>query len=149
MVDAPIAASVRRTRKRASGAIREGSGDMAFLVVVHVALALVLLTILYPLIFIVSSSFSSTSAVTSGRVWLWPVEPSLNGYRAVFSHQGVLRGYYNSACYSIAGTAISIVMTIIVAYPLSRKDFVGRGVITFIFVFTMFFNAVSFPRISS
>lgn len=145
MVDAQSADPAVKSRKRLSGAIRESRGDMIFLVVVHIVLVLVLLIVLYPLVFIVSSSFSSTSAVASGQVWLLPVEPSLDGYRAVFSHRGVLRGYYNSAYYAIAGTVISVAMTIMIAFPLSRKTFVGRGIITFIFVFTMFFNGGLIP----
>jgi putative aldouronate transport system permease protein len=118
---------------------------MIFLVVIHIVLSLVLVAILYPLIFIVSSSFSATDAVTSGQVWLWPVRPTLDGYKAVFSHQGVLTGYANSGFYAVVGSAISIALTIMVAYPLSRKDFQGRGIITFIFVFTMFFNGGLIP----
>lgn len=131
--------------KRPKRAIRESHTDRIFLLVVNTCLVVILLIILYPLIFIVSSSFSSTSAVASGQVWLWPVNPSLDGYRAVFSNSQVLRGYANSAFYAVAGTAISIALTIMVAYPLSRKEFVGRGVITFLFVFTMFFNGGLIP----
>ena len=145
MVEAQSAAPVVKKKRTRSSAIRESRGDKIFLVIVHTMLALVLLMVLYPLIFVVSSSFSSVDAVTSGQVWLWPVRPSLDGYKAVFSHQGVLRGYYNSAYYALAGTLISIALTIMVAYPLSRKDFVGRGFITFIFVFTMFFNGGLIP----
>ena len=70
-----------RALPRRGGRIRESRVDRVFLTVVVIFLTFVLISVLYPLIFIVSSSFSSTSAVIGGRVWLLPVEPSLLGYR--------------------------------------------------------------------
>lgn len=130
---------------RKKSRIRESRTDLVFLIAVHICLFLVLAVVLYPLIFIISSSFSSTDAVRQGRVWLFPVEPSVDGYKAVFSHPQILRGYYNSAVYAFWGTIVSVATTIMIAYPLSRKEFVGRGVITFLFVFTMLFSGGLIP----
>ena len=133
-----------RTFHRKHGT-RESRGDLVFLITVYTCLSLVLVAVLYPLIFIVSSSFSSTDAVRQGQVWLYPVQPSVDGYKAVFSHPQILRGYYNSAVYAFWGTLVSVVSTIMIAYPLSRKEFVGRGIITFLFVFTMLFGGGLIP----
>ncbi len=130
-----------RVRQR----IRESKTDLIFLIVVYLCLSLVLLVVLYPLIFIVSSSFSSTDAVRQGRVWLFPVQPSVDGYKAVFSHPQIIRGYYNSAVYAFWGTIVSVAFTVMIAYPLSRREFVGRGIIMFLFVFTMLFNGGLIP----
>lgn len=110
-----------------------------------VFLLFVLVIVLYPLIYIVSSSFSSTRAVTSGRVWLLPVEPSLEGYKAVFAYKDIWIGYANTFYYVFFGTALNVVLTILAAYPLSRKDFRARNLVMFLFTFTMFFNGGLIP----
>lgn len=111
----------------------------------YLILTLLLIIILYPLIYVLSASFSSGSAVTSGRVWLWPVEPTLAGYEAIFSNRMVLVGFYNSAFYTVVGTLINVVMTILAAYPLSRPELPGRRVIAFLFFFTLLFSGGLIP----
>ena len=101
--------------------------------------------VLYPCIYVVSASFSSPEALISGQVWLFPVKFSLDGYKAVFAEKKVWMGYANSIFYTVAGTAINVFLTAIAAYPLSRKDLVGRKGITAFFTFTMIFNAGMLP----
>jgi putative aldouronate transport system permease protein len=113
--------------------------------VINTLLFLLLVAIGYPLIYILSSSLSSTRAVTSGRVWLWPVDPSLAGYEAVFRNKGILTGYANSAFYTLFGTLINVAVTIMAAFPLSRKDFYGRGFFMFLLTFTMLFSGGLIP----
>lgn len=103
------------------------------------------LAVIYPLIYIVSASFSSTQAVTSGRVWLWPVDISLEGYKAVFNYHRIWTGYGNSIFYTVLGTFINVILTILAAYPLSRKDFYGRNFFMFLFTFTMLFTGGLIP----
>ncbi|WP_238452828.1 carbohydrate ABC transporter permease [Micromonospora sp. ATA51] len=104
-------------------------------------LALVLL----PLIYIVASSFSSATAVSAGRVKFWPVEFSLHAYKVALSNPQVLRGYYNSLIYAVAGTLISVTLTVAIAYPLSRKTFFGRNVLMTVLIFTMLFSGGLIP----
>ena len=125
--------------------IRESRGDRIFLGFVFTFLTFVLVTIVYPLIFIVSSSFSSGQAVGAGKVWLLPVEPTLVGYETVFRHSTILIGYVNSAFYTVFGTLINIFVTVLVAYPLSRKDFFGGKFIVLALVFTMMFAGGLIP----
>lgn len=127
------------------GKIRESRGDRIFLGFVIAFLALVVLAIIYPLIYIVSSSFSSGQAVGAGKVWLLPVEPTFAGYEAVFKHHLITLGYGNSAFYTFFGTLISVFVSIFVAYPLSRKDFFGRKSIALALVFTMMFSGGLIP----
>ncbi|WP_135557555.1 carbohydrate ABC transporter permease [Paenibacillus cymbidii] len=125
--------------------IRETKGDRAFTIVNTTVLLLIFASVLYPLLYIVSSSFSSSSAVISGRVVLWPVEPTLDGYAAVFKEHRIWSGFGNTLIYTFAGTAINVVITIMAAYPLSRKDLAGRGVLMFVFMFTMLFTGGIIP----
>ena len=127
------------------GSIRESRGDRIFLGFVFAFLTLVLVAITYPLIFIVSSSFSSGQAVGAGKVWLLPVEPTLVGYETVFRHSTILLGYVNSTVYTVFGTLINILVTVLVAYPLSRKDFFGGKFIVLALVFTMMFAGGLIP----
>ncbi|TDF91214.1 carbohydrate ABC transporter permease [Paenibacillus piri] len=126
--------------------VKEAKIDRIFNAVNYTILTLFFLTVLYPLVYIVSASFSSTDAVISGKVWLWPVEPGLKGYRAVFEYNAIWTGFANSLFYTVAGTAVNVVLTIIAAYPLSRKDFIGRNAIMFIFVFTIMFSGGIIPN---
>ena len=80
-----------------------------------------------------------------GHVYLLPVKPTLDGYKAVFSHKNVLTGFRNTFFYTFAGTAINVVITLLCAYPLSRRDLPFRGFFTFLFVFTMFFSGGLIP----
>lgn len=103
------------------------------------------LIVLYPCIYVISASFSSPEALVSGQVWLFPVDFSLEGYKAVFEEKDVWTGYANSIFYTVVGTAINVFLTAIAAYPLSRRDLVGRKAITIFFTFTMIFNAGMIP----
>ncbi|RAP77737.1 carbohydrate ABC transporter permease [Paenibacillus montanisoli] len=128
-----------------SNAIRESFGDKLFLTAIYAFLALILLAVLYPLLYILSSSFSSPQAVISGRVWLFPVDFSLAGYKAIFSNPQVMTGYGNSLFYTVFGVLINVCMTVMLAYPISRTTFYGRHVIMIIMVVTMMFSGGLIP----
>jgi putative aldouronate transport system permease protein len=125
--------------------IRESLGDRIFLTGVYFFLTFVLLIVLYPLIFVVSSSFSSPLAVSSGKVWLWPVDFSLRGYQVALSNPQIVTGYANSIYYTFFGTLISVALTVMVAYPLSRRTLMGRNVIMIFITFTMIFYGGLIP----
>ncbi|MFD0696656.1 carbohydrate ABC transporter permease [Paenibacillus sp. GCM10027628] len=125
--------------------IRESNADRLFLAGIYVILAIVLIVVLYPLVFIVSSSLSSPLAVSAGRVWLWPVDVTLDGYRVVLSNPQVLMGYGNSLFYAVTGTLISVTLTVVLAYPLSRRSFFGRNVLMVFITFTMLFSGGLIP----
>ena len=125
--------------------IKNPMEDRILYFVVYTVIILFLLVILYPLIFIISASFSEGSEVQLGRVYLWPVKPTLEGYRAVFSHRNIMTGYRNTILYTLGGTLINVVVTVLCAYPLSRRDMPMRGFFVFLFVFTMFFGGGLIP----
>lgn len=128
-----------------SPAIKEAFGDRIFLTINYIVLSIVLLVVLYPLLYIVSSSLSSPAAVSSGRVWLWPVDISFKGYEAVFQNPQIITGYGNSLFYTIAGTLISVSLTIMLAYPLSKKTFFGRKGLMLFITITMLFSGGLIP----
>lgn len=126
--------------------IKESRGDQVFNFVNYTMLCLFTLSVLYPLIYVVSASFSSSAAVISGKVWLWPVDISLQGYEAVFKDKRIWVGFANSLYYAVVGTIINVIMTLIAAYPLSRKDFYIRNTVMALFVFTMMFGGGLIPN---
>ncbi len=126
--------------------IKDPVSDKVFYFINNTLLILAFLIVIYPLIYIFSASFSDPSAVISGEVYLWPVRPTLKGYTAVFSDDSIVSGYVNTFLYTVVGTSINVFMTIIAAYPLSRRDFRGRNLLMFLFTFTMIFNAGLIPR---
>jgi len=120
-------------------------GERTFEILNILLLSLVLIAVLYPLYFVLIASISDPYGVLHGEVWLIPKKLTLQGYETVFKNNDILRGYLNTILYTISGTAINIVMTIIAAFPLSRRDFYGKNVITALFVFTMFFSGGLIP----
>ena len=136
---------VRQNTAKRPTRIRESFGDGLFLVGVYLFLTIVLLIVLYPLIYVVSSSFSSPSAVSSGRVWLWPVDFSLRGYQVSLGNPQIIIGYSNSLYYTFFGTLISVLLTVLLAYPLSRRGLFGRNAIMVFITFTMIFYGGLIP----
>lgn len=125
--------------------IKDTRGDRVFMAINYLALTILLLIVLYPLVYILSASFSDPRAVTSGKVWLWPVDPTLKGYEAIFKNKLLVSGFANALFYTTVGTLINVVMTILAAYPLSRPDLPGRGFLTILFFFTTLFSGGLIP----
>lgn len=121
------------------------SQDKVVYVVNYILLILLTVSVLYPLIYIVSCSFSSGDALMAGRVKLLPVEFTLLSYKTVFEYESIWTGYLNSIIYTVVGTVISIVLTIFAAYPLSRDDFRGGNILMKLFLFTMLFSGGLVP----
>ena len=131
--------------KQTKHKIRTSAEDKVLYTITNISLCILFIVVAYPLVYIVSSSFSSGNAVSGGRVVLWPVEPSLQGYKTAFSYRSVLTGYRNTILYTIIGTVINIVMTLIAAYPLSRRNFHARKFYMTLFIITMFFSGGLIP----
>lgn len=136
--------SIRLGRRR--NRVHESTGDRVFNVIIVVMLVLVNVIIAYPLIYIISASMSSSDAVMSGRVWLFPVEPTFIAYETTFKYESIMTGYGNSLLYALSGTAVSMVVSTLCAYSLSKKEFFGRQVAGFMVLFTMLFNAGLVPN---
>ncbi|MDR0396760.1 MAG: carbohydrate ABC transporter permease [Oscillospiraceae bacterium] len=137
-----MAAQAARRKRRG---IRQTWSDYVFDGSVTLILALSALLVVYPLMYVISSSFSSTSAVMGGRVWLLPVEPSLAAYEAVLQNKQIVTGYINSFIYTALGTLLTLIVTMLAGFCLSRKDFFGRGVFSAMLIFTMLFSGGLIP----
>jgi ABC-type glycerol-3-phosphate transport system permease component len=124
---------------------KETGGDKVFLFFITFLSAVILGLVLYPLVFVVSSSFSSGDAVMYGKVRLWPVEFTLDGYKMVFEESSIMTGFRNSILYTSLGTSINMILTTLLAFPLSRRKLPGRNVIMFFIAFTMFFSGGLIP----
>lgn len=119
--------------------------DKIFYIIITAILTFFFIAVLYPCIFVLSASFSSGVAVQSGKVILFPVDLSIEGYRAVFNTSTVWTGFINSLFYTVVGTTINLVMALTAAYCLSRRDLPGRNGIMLLFTFTMFFSGGMIP----
>jgi putative aldouronate transport system permease protein len=129
----------------ASNQIRDSFTDRIFLFFVYAFLVIILLLVLYPVIYILSASFSDPLAVTSGKVWLFPVDFTLRGYEVTLQNPQIITGYVNSLIYTIGGSLISVVLTVLVAYPLSRRDLYGSNILMFLITFTLIFSGGLIP----
>lgn len=121
------------------------TGDKLFTIINYILLTLVICLMLYPLIYVLSASFSNPEKMLQGELWLLPTDFTLDSYLMAFQNRDIWIGYRNTIFYTVLGTAINLVMSIMIAYPLSRKDFYGRGPITAFIMVTMFFSGGMIP----
>lgn len=128
-----------------AGVIRETRRDQVFLAVLLVISAFILVIELYPLIFVVSASFSDSDAISLGRVYLLPVNPSLDGYRMLLKEKDILTGFKNSVIYLAVGTTVNMLLTMLLAFPLSCREMPGRNIITFFVALTMYVSGGLIP----
>jgi len=124
---------------------RKSKGDILFDCLNYTFLSIGTLFVLYPLYFVLVASISDPNMIYSGHVWLWPQGVTLDGYARIFNDKMIWTGYMNSILYAVVGTSISVTLTLLAAYPLARKDFVGRSIFMWFFMFTMFFNGGLIP----
>jgi multiple sugar transport system permease protein/putative aldouronate transport system permease protein len=103
------------------------------------------LMILYPLIYVLACSFSDTEAVLGGRVFLWPVNATTNAYLNVFRHALLRSGFVNSLLYVAGGSVVGVGLTLLAAYPMSRRDLPHRKFFQTFFLITMFFSGGLIP----
>ncbi|MEZ4618088.1 MAG: hypothetical protein R2867_21605 [Caldilineaceae bacterium] len=104
-----------------------------------------MLLVLYPLVWWLLVEEQPGRRSLSRRVWLWPVDFSLRGYQVAFSNPQIITGYGNSLYYTFFGTLISVIATVLVAYPLSRRGLYGRNAIMLFITFTMIFSGGLIP----
>ena len=133
-------ATVSKPRK-----IGLSKGDRVFTIVNFVFLALIFVVTLYPMLYVLSASFSDPNAVSSGKMVLLPVKPSLQAYQYILQYQDIWTGYGNTIFYTIVGTLINLAVTLPCAYALSRRDFKPRNVLMILFVITMYFQGGLIP----
>ncbi|MCM3272734.1 carbohydrate ABC transporter permease [Paenibacillus elgii] len=129
----------------AASVIKESKRDRLYLMFNYAFLALALIVVLYPVLYIVSASISDPKYVSSGEMWLFPKGLTWKGYGLVLDNPKIWTGYGNTILYTVIGTLLNLVVTLPAAYALSRTDFVGRKFFMGMFLVTMFFNGGLIP----
>ena len=131
---------------KATGRKRKlGMSDRLILGVGYFALGLFVLAIIIPLVYVVAASFMDPNVLNSQGISFDFKKWTLDAYRRVLENEMIWRGFFNSCFYSTAFTVISVFITLLAAYPMSKKDFVGRGFFNVIFIITMFFGGGLIP----
>lgn len=125
--------------------IKKSTGRRSFEVFNVVFMILLSFIMLYPFYYCLIGSFSSNGPLLSGKVTMWPIGFNTEAYRLVFGYKVVWNAYMYTIIYTVLGTFINLLLTILGAYPLSRSDFYGKGVFTAFIAVTMFFNAGLIP----
>ena len=125
--------------------IRQATGDRIFDVINYFLLGVIFIIMTYPILFIISASFSDPHTVASGQMFLFPKGFTLAGYRKIFAYRDIWIGYRNTIYYTVVQAVISVILTISFAYPLSRPDFKARGILTIMITVTMFFSGGMIP----
>ena len=108
-------------------------------------LTLLLITIAYPLYFVVIASISGPAAVNSGQVLFLPKELTIEGYKFVLQSDEIWTGYANTILLTTVGTVINLAMTMMGAYALSKSHLPFIRPVMFLFTFTMFFSGGMIP----
>lgn len=125
--------------------IHRTRGDRVFDAINVAALCLLLAVILYPLIYVLSCSFSDPLLVVQSKITFLPMQPTLVAYQRVFRNELIMTGYQNTLFYTLLGTVLNVAVTTMMAYPLSRHDFAARRPITMLTAFTMLFSGGMIP----
>jgi ABC-type glycerol-3-phosphate transport system permease component len=132
-------------KKRFSLGSRLSGADRIFQLSCFLFLFLAGVVIAYPLLYVVACSFSSSTAIITGRVSIWPVDFSFVSYQSVFSYSLLRVGFLNSIFYTAGGTVVAVTLILLAAYPISRKDMFGRKLIQTFYIITMFFGGGIIP----
>lgn len=125
--------------------IKHTNSDTIFNIVNYTFLSIIFILVAYPVIYVISASFSDPFMVNSGQLWLFPKDFTLKGYQAALKDPALVRGFLNALFLTVAGTSINILCTVMLAFPLSRKDFYGRNMLTLLLTITMFFSGGLVP----
>lgn len=126
--------------------MRDSRSYKIFTVVNIVILLGVMFVTLYPFINIIAQSLSSETAIVSGRVNLLPIGFNVDTYRVVMADRLFWVNYRNTVVYTVVATGISLILTTMYAYAISRTRLRGRGLFIGVAVFTMFFNGGIIPN---
>lgn len=125
--------------------MKKTNGEKAFGALNYLGMILITFLILYPFFNQLAMAFSSSSAILNGKVFILPVEFTLNTFSDIAKQSAFWSGYKNTVFYTVSGTLISLAMTTLCSYALSKHTLYGRIVITKLIVFTMYFSGGLVP----
>lgn len=119
--------------------------DKTFDVLNKTLVSIIVLIIVYPLVFVISASISDPAAVSTGKMWLWPVDITVDGFKMVFQNGDIWMGYRNTIIYVIVGILVHLFLLLPCAYALSRPEVKWKVLILWFILFTMLFNGGMIP----
>jgi putative aldouronate transport system permease protein len=125
--------------------IRTSAAERAGIIIMTVILLFSAFICIYPFLFVLSMSLSSPEHVIARDVYLWPRGLGLDGYKLAFQNQTIWTSYYNTVWYTVVGTLVNVIMTVLAAYPLSRDNFIFRRPISIMITITMFIGGGMIP----
>lgn len=126
--------------------MRVSRGEKVFYAVNYLILALIGLSCILPMIHILAISLSDSHAVMSGKVLFWPIDWTVKAYEQLLVGTNIVDAFKNNVTITVVGTALSMIFTVLAAYPLSRRDMYGRKMFTMAIVFTMLFTGGLIPN---
>ena len=133
-----------KTKKRSEFS-KLPSGDKTLMIIAYAILGLFLVAIILPIIYIILASFIDPVTLQNSGLTFDFSKWTLTAYERVLGNAQIWVGFKNALIYSVLFTIISVVVTLLAAYPMSRADFKGRGFFNTIFVITMFFGGGLIP----
>lgn len=126
--------------------LRKTAGEKIFNFFNTLLMIFVIIITLYPLLHVLFASISQPSRLIQHQgIILWPMGISFKSYNIVFKYPMIISGYLNTIFYVLAGTTLNLIMTVLAAYVLSRKQVYLKNIIMFFIVFTMFFQGGMIP----
>lgn len=132
-------------KRKSLSKIRASKGDRVLQGICTAVLLFVLIIVGYPVLYVISCSFSSNMALSNAKVLLWPVDMTLASYKFVFRFEQVWIGYRNTVFYTVAGTLVALFLEITMAYPLSKRNYQGRKFVTSLMIIAMMTSAGLIP----
>ena len=114
-------------------------------IVLMIIILIFSLTCLLPFVNVAAVSLSSKSAILRGDVSFWPVEFSTTAYEAIFSDKSMTHSLFYTVLITVAYTVFSMILTILMAYPLTKTRLRGRKFFSFLALFTMYFSGGMIP----
>ncbi|MDR3193412.1 MAG: carbohydrate ABC transporter permease [Treponema sp.] len=123
----------------------ENAASRIFDVFNIVFLCFLSMTFLYPVFYVISTSLSSPTAIITGRVYFYPVGLTTSAYRHIFRDTSIISAFVFTVELTVLGTIASLIVTALAAYPLTRKQMKGSGIIMRLIVFTMYFSGGIIP----
>lgn len=121
-------------------------GNIVLDSIVYIVMILVMLGCLIPFIYMITMSISDPNAIVNNEVGLIPIGINFESYKQIFNYPNFFRAYGNTIFYTVSGTAISLMLTTLFAYPLSKTFLRGHGIVMKMVVFSMFFSGGLIPN---
>lgn len=125
--------------------IKQSWEDRIFDIVCNTFLILFVVSVFYPIYFVVVASFTDPVYVNNGDFLFYPVKFTLEGYKKVFENERVWSGYLNTIIYTVGSVVLGTTVVMMAGYALARKNLLGKAIITKLLVFTMYFSGGMIP----